>query len=254
MAEDRNQTRRRNVRRQTADENAEITAYTDESGVVRNWTGTDKAPYVIVCNSVDDPVNVTIAGSSGSGVGVEGVKDHDDPDSAPAVKPIIVGGHATTLAPPSVSAEDDVVRAWFDLEGRQQVNHPQLIAGENLVHHYLAVITKPLAVEQDSYDQEYDDGSSSSLTAKATAGRVYQAYVANESGGALFFQLHNTAAAPGGGAAPYMTPFRVPAQQSLFLDFGPNGHYFDVGITMASSSTFATFAGSAGLHMTILFK
>jgi hypothetical protein len=210
------------------------------------WTGDDEAPYIKVINTPDNPVQI-------NGEFIGGGVAHDTPEPTPSY-PTLIGGVATALAPVAVSADLDRVRAWFDLYGRQQVNHPLMFAGENRLYNYVGVMTVPSAVEQDSYDMVYNAASASSSVAKAIAGRLYQIYVFNPTGGTLNFQLHNLAGAPGGGAVPFITPYAVPTNTALFLDWGPLGAYFDTGIVMGSSSVYATFTGSTGLHMTAYFK
>jgi len=172
-------------------------------------------------------------------------------DAAYTQYPVPIGGYADDEAPAAVGAVARAVRAWLDRVGRQHVYHDLAFAGENQVHDFVAMARKILAVEQNTCLVSYEPGVLTTETAKGAAGRLYAAYISNESGGPLFFQIHNTTGAPGA-VAPFMTPWRVPDQGALFLDFSNHeGLYLDTGITGASSSTFATFTGSAGLHMTL---
>lgn len=117
----------------------------------------------------------------------------------------------------------------------------------------LDVVLIPQDDDSNAYNFTYQTAAAATNSVKATPGRIYQCYVFNPSGGALTFQLHNVIGAPGAGAVPTITPIELPDDTALFLDFGPNGLFFSIGITMASSSTVATFTSSAGLHMTMLW-
>jgi hypothetical protein len=127
-----------------------------------------------------------------------------------------------------------------------------IAGGAVTIEQPVAVFQQPLATNTAALLVAYEPGVAATEIAKASAGRLYQIYVSNESGGVLFFQIHNLAAVPGA-VAPYITPWRVPSQGALFVDFGEYGLYMGAGITMASSSTFATFTAGAGLHMTALY-
>lgn len=117
----------------------------------------------------------------------------------------------------------------------------------------LGVFQVPQDGAADALSVAYEPAVAAFEVAKAAAGRLYQIYVTNEGGGPLFFQIHNTAAAPSAGATPFMTQWRVPNQGALFVDFGEYGLYMSVGITIVSSSTYATYTASAGLAMTALY-
>jgi hypothetical protein len=117
-----------------------------------------------------------------------------------------------------------------------------------------AVETLPPITATGAYSVAYEPGGASTEVCKATQGVLFQLYVFNPTGGSLTFQIHNTAAAPGAGAVPFMTPWTLPTLTALFVDFGVRGIYMSTGIVMASSSAYATFTSSAGLHMTGLFE
>lgn len=84
---------------------------------------------------------------------------------------------------------------------------------------------------------------------KATAGTVVRFTVTNTTASTRYFQLHNTATTPGGGATA-QEKFLVPANSSITLnafDLGAMGAYFATGIAYANSTVLTTYtAGSAG--------
>lgn len=78
---------------------------------------------------------------------------------------------------------------------------------------------------------------------KASAGKVYYACVSNTTGVLKYFQLHNTATTPAGGATASLK-FPVPANDTIILqanDLGYDGAYFSTGIAIAASSTLTTY-------------
>lgn len=115
------------------------------------------------------------------------------------------------------------------------------------------MVVKPIAVSTYSWTQFQNLGANATLNVKATPGNVKSVYCHNVSGGDRYFQLHNTATTPGGGAVPARTYF-VPAGGVLELTgsyFGEQGINFSTGIAFAFSTTEATYtAATATDHIT----
>lgn len=115
------------------------------------------------------------------------------------------------------------------------------------------VATKPLAVSTYSWSIFQNLGANATLNVKASTGNVFSIECHNVSGAARYFQIHNTATTPGGGAVPAETHF-VPAGGVLYLGneyFGDNGLNFATGIAFACSTTEATHtAATATDHIT----
>lgn len=188
---------------------------------------------------------------SGAAVEVEGTCAHDSAD--PGTNPIHIGSQAQNETPAAV-ADGDCCRWYVTLEGRGVVVQDLLNAGEDLVNDVVRTVPGALSVEEHSLDFSYLAGSATNQVVKASAGRAYIIVASNPTGGTLYLQLHNLAAAPGGGAVPMIAPIPVPAGGVASLDLNEYGQYCSVGITVASSSVFATFTGSSGLHITTWFK
>jgi len=168
-------------------------------------------------------------------------------DEAPYVKvisastdPIVVD--ATIVAPLPLPV-DIVASIDLDVLVTNPANNP-----------VQAVETLPPITATGAYSVAYEPGAAATEVCKAAAGVLFQLYVFNPTAGSLTFQIHNTTAAPGAGAVPFMTPWTLPTLTALFVDFGVRGIYMSTGIVMASSSAYATFTSSAGLHMTGIFE
>jgi len=115
------------------------------------------------------------------------------------------------------------------------------------------MVIKPIAVSTYSWTQFQNLGANATLNIKATPGNVKSVCCHNVSGGDRYFQLHNTATTPSGGAVPART-YYVPAGGVLELTgtyFGEQGINFSTGIAFAVSTTEATYtAATATDHIT----
>lgn len=85
-----------------------VRAWFDRAGRLAIWDGG-------LTISVDDGTgSLTVDGA----VTVSGAVAHD---AAYAGNPILIGGYASAAAPSAVSADGDVVQAWYDRSGRQAI-------------------------------------------------------------------------------------------------------------------------------------
>jgi hypothetical protein len=165
----------------------------------------------------------------------------------------MMGAEARFLAPVDVAA-GTLVQLTTDLQKRLQVNHEQSIAGENLVHHYLETINKPVPSLQNSYDDSHSAAAEFVRTAKTSPGRIYRASITSANAANRWAQLHNTAGAPAGGAVP-LRVIRLQQFECGCIEFPEQGMYLDTGITVAVSTTQNTYTAAAADHLiTILYK
>lgn len=154
-------------------------------------------------------------------------------------------------------------------------------AGSDFVNNVAATVVEPLASAAHALDRA-TLGGAVALTAKSSAGRLYQAYgVVDAPTVALWLQVHNTSGVPTAGAVPIATcplttccggddngnggsggpsvatsaPHVVAT--SAKLNFDVFGVYLDNGITLTVSTTGATFTRPTGTlqsALTALYK
>lgn len=96
-------------------------------------------------------------------------------------------------------------------------------------------------------------GAGKELVASARPARFYSATVYNSSGGTVYLQLHDAAAAPADGVAPLMV-MAVTAQQTQAFDF-QDGLPMGTGIYLCLSSTDVTktlVAANSGIILATL--
>ena len=115
------------------------------------------------------------------------------------------------------------------------------------------IVWNPTAVNTYTADVFTNVGANTTLNVKATAGNVFAISCINTNAAARYFQLHNTATTPAGGAAPVCS-WLIPATGMVVLGtdfFTQNGMYFSTGIAFAYSTAFLTYvAGTAGEQVT----
>lgn len=123
-----------------------------------------------------------------------------------------------------------------------------LISGEDQANALMATMVRPIATSTHSATRGQNN-SFTTTNVKASAGRLYYVTVINTTGSSRYFQIHNTATTPAGGATA-LAKWLVPANSQIVLqlnDLGMNGLYCDTGIAIANSTAAATYtAGSAG--------
>ena len=115
-----------------------------------------------------------------------------------------------------------------------------------------AMVIKPLSVSTYSPTLFTNFGANTTLNIKATPGNVFSFYVTNTNAAVRYFQLHNTATTPAGGAVPLRT-YTIPALTGVLI-IGTDvlttaGVNFSTGIAYATSTTAGTYtAATAGDH------
>lgn len=163
-------------------------------------------------------------------------------------------GAVTRLTAPANLTAGVVNYVMMDLQRRAHIHHEQLFAGENLVQHYLETHEKPVSTQQNSYDRSTSAAAEVVRTAKASAGRIYEAWGTNANAGTRFMQLHNTAGAPAGGAIPIIS-ISVATTLQTKLDIPICGIWLDTGITVCFSTTQNTYTAAGNDHIiTVLYK
>lgn len=172
--------------------------------------------------------------------------------------PFCVGVEAQAEAPDAVA--DGTCTEWYgDLEGRGQVNHELIFAGEDLIHNVQAVVIEPLASEQHSMD--LNDSGVALLTnqiIKTSPGRMYSSRMLVGAGIGTNRWLHflNKTTAAVNGDEPIWRA-ALPSQALEVADEPiPGGLFFDTGIVVAISTTFltTTLPGAAEAIFHIGFK
>ena len=137
---------------------------------------------------------------------------------------------------------------------QDETGDPVALTGDETAP-YIWSLLRTLESQVGAAQVAYLAATGSSLVAKSTAGRLYQALVFNPTQGSLTFQVHNRDNTPGAGDSPFMTPITLPTQTMLTLEFGHMaGVFMPAGIVLACSSTYATFTSATGLHITAFFR
>ena len=122
------------------------------------------------------------------------------------------------------------------------------IAGEDLSNDVQGMLFKPAPVPD--YGGVFTTNAAfTTANAKAAAGNFLKLFVLNTTANPRYFQLHNTATTPGGGATAFFSVL-VPANSYVVLGndaFGPEGIHLNTGIAIANSTVAATYtAGTSG--------
>jgi hypothetical protein len=103
------------------------------------------------------------------------------------------------------------------------------------------------------YNVKESDGADATLSVKATPGHLFRLRGVNESGGDLFIQVHDSVAAPAGGAKPLDCQVAFNGLP-YDLDYSNTGLPCENGIYIVTSSTGASFTASASeVTMTALY-
>lgn len=160
----------------------------------------------------------------------------------------LVGAEVDDPTALAAMTEGDVGNIKTDLSGRVITTAGTLSAGEDLSNNLVGVLPKPV-VGTTYTGTRTQDLSFTTTNLKATPGNVLRFEVTNTTGATRWFQLHNTATTPGGGATAQHF-YLVPANSQIIL--GPGeltsaGLPFTTGIAYANSTTASTYtAGTAG--------
>lgn len=150
---------------------------------------------------------------------------------------------------------------FSDLRGRQQINQELPLSGEDLVHDVLGVVQEALDCQQHAWEGMGStalEGASGVVYSKGGAGRLRAARAYNANAAARYLQVHNDDALAGG-EVPYLgLVVEIPAGGIASLEglIPECGIFMDVDVTVAISSTLATYtAVSANEHLIgVLFK
>lgn len=209
--------------------------------------GSDTRPVAV---TAADRVNAWYALTGEAIVG--GGIAHDTPD--PGLLPIPIGGRARTATPTAV-ADLDVVRAYWDANGRLVVKDEAVHPGEDDTNNVLAVTTRPLAISTYAAPLAAANlGAATDINIKAAPGCLMALSGENRNAALRYMQIHNLAAAIGGGAVPLMS-FPVLGGGGFNLigtDFWTiPGLWLSTGIRIGWSTTMGTYtAATASEHTT----
>lgn len=205
------------------------------------WDGAtwDRAPG----NSAD---GLLVNLGANNDVTVTGNVAHDAADSG---NPTKIGGRAvdpTSL--PSAVAANDRSDIYTSLQGEVLVYNTRLNFGEDQTNNLQGVLPKPIAGSTYT-GTSGQNNSFQTANVKASAGNLLKASVINTTGTARYFQIHNTATTPVGGATA-ANKWLVPANSQLILgpaELGDAGLYHATGLAIANSITASTYtAGASG--------
>lgn len=195
-------------------------------------------------------------------VSVGGMRVHDATDE-PLIGPIKFGGYAKAAAPSDVSADADIVNAWFLRNGAQAVNLTAagaLIAGD--ATRGLDVSPRPhTAGGLSSFNASGADGAdnavltNSAVAVKASAGQLYGYYIYNPNDEASMVNFYDIAqGSVTVGTSTTKLQLTIPAGAGANV-MGTHGITFATAITVSATKT----AGSAtapdtGLDVQLFYK
>ena len=115
----------------------------------------------------------------------------------------------------------------------------------------IAQIEKPLATNTYAPSIFLDAGTATTLNIKSSAGNLLSFWCSNANAAVRYFQIHNTATTPAGGATA-LWYIAIPAGGTVVVDkshFPGSGLYGGTGLAWAVSTTAATYtAATAGEH------
>ena len=131
--------------------------------------------------------------------------------------------------------------------GAIEVIEQEMPVAEDNTNGVYATVEKPLA----NATYKGTSGTNNSFTTtnlKATAGTLIYAAVTNTTASVRYFQIHNTATTPAGGATA-IRKYQIPVNSQVILtrhDLGVDGAYCSTGIAIANSTAAGTYtAGTA---------
>lgn len=218
--------------------------------------------------SADEPVWVRVLAAAvvadettkSGAVAVGGMRVHDATDTA-AIGPLKVGGYAKAAAPSDVSADADIVNAWFLRNGALAVNITAagaLIAGDATrgldvsprPHTTGGLLTKAMTSQ---------DGSTaitnSAQAIKASAGQLYGWMLYNPNDEASFINIYNIAhgSVTVGTDAPL---FHIPLPAGAAANvLGTHGITFDTAISASATKTAGSnTAPDTAMEATFFYK
>ena len=165
--------------------------------------------------------------------------------------PVLSAGEYLVTAPTLTNAQ--VYALMLDALANLMVTQATKMAGEDLTNDTLGTSIKKVAAGTYSPSRFQNLGANATLNVKATAGVVSSIKCRNTTAAPRYFQLHNTATTPSGGAVPFWHCL-VPAGSEVIVGedhFSEMGIAFSTGIAFAVSTTSATYtAATATDHET----
>lgn len=168
-----------------------------------------------------------------------------------SISPSVGGLVYNTVAPALTNGQTAPLQG--DSSANELVSQATKMAGEDLTNDVMGSAIKKVAAGTYSPTIFQNLGANATLNVKASAGVVSAIKCRNTTTAPRFFQLHNTATIPGGGAVPAWHCL-VPAGSEVVIGedyFSEMGMKFTTGIAFAVSTTSATYtAATATDHET----
>lgn len=188
-----------------------------------------------------------LAGSvAGTGALATQVQGTAATNAAAVGNPVQTGG--VYNASPITLDTGDVSAFQLTVNGYSKSVEQEMAVAEKNSDGYIATTWWPTSTSTDK-GTAYQNNSFTTQNVKASAGTVVRAVIINTTASVRYFQLHNTATTPGGGATAAFK-FQIPANSMVILDraaLGANGAYLNTGVAVGNSSVAATYtAASAG--------
>lgn len=189
-------------------------------------------------------------GGGGTGSLASQIQGNVASDAADSGNPVKVGSKVNVTSPTFTDGDRADLQSDINgfLKNREQYVD-QFVDQTNAVGQ---MVIKPLAVSTYSPTLFTNFGANTTLNIKATPGNVFSFYVTNTNAAVRYFQLHNTATTPAGGAVP-LRVYTLPALTGVLI-IGTDvlttaGVNFSTGIAFATSTTAGTYtAATAGDH------
>ena len=167
--------------------------------------------------------------------------------------PVKIGGKYNTSAPVLTNGQRG--DAQLDVSANLKTAEQFAPQYEDNTNGVAAVTEKLLATNTYAPSIFTNYGANATLNVKSSAGNVLTVYGRNLNAAVRYFQIHNTATVPSGGASALIS-FAVPAGGYLILDkthFPGSGEYCSTGIAFAWSTAEDTYtAATAADHSTVL--
>lgn len=153
----------------------------------------------------------------------------------------------TDTAASSAGTDGDYATINTDSLGHQWIREGYQAAYEDNSNAVAAIQIRPIAASAYSPLLYTNLAAAATANVKATAGNVFSVKCHNLNAATRYFQLHNTATTPGGGAVPLLT-FTVPSNTEVVIGndfFSAAGLHFTTGIAFAFSTTEGTYTAGA---------
>lgn len=139
--------------------------------------------------------------------------------------------------------DGQVIALQLDVSGNTKVTEQFAPQYEDNTNAVAAMQVKPLAATTYAYSLGSNLGANATQNVKSSTGNVFSVMCQNLNVSIRYFQLHNTATTPAGGATPILS-FPVPGSSTVIIGtdfFGAGGLNFTTGVAMAFSTTSSTY-------------